>query len=236
MKKHKKRININLKKSFIPFVSNFFYFLLSFIFLTCLKEYRNFRNEKESLNQLNLDLIKDGPIIFACFHQRLLLIIFLLKKFNLTYMVSPSKDGDILARVINRLGGNTIRATNDKESVKGSLKLLKAIKSKKSICHLVDGPLGPPFILKEGLLKIAKISERPVVIFSISISKYWQVNSWDWLIIPKPFSKIICEVSTTKLLTNHKKEEMPNIKKEFEKGMLDHLKNIDLELKINPKM
>ena len=56
----------------------------------------------------------------------------------------------------------------------------------------VDGPKGPPHIVKPGVIEVARICKCAILPFSFSVDKSWVIKkSWDQFIIPKPFSKII---------------------------------------------
>ena len=51
-------------------------------------------------------------------------------------------------------------------------------------------PRGPKYRVKPGIVFAARESAAPIVPFSWSASKAWRLNSWDQMLIPKPFSTI----------------------------------------------
>jgi lysophospholipid acyltransferase (LPLAT)-like uncharacterized protein len=53
----------------------------------------------------------------------------------------------------------------------------------------LDGPKGPPHVAKSGAILLAKKSGNPIVPFVVEARRYWQINSWDRLQIPKPFTR-----------------------------------------------
>jgi len=59
------------------------------------------------------------------------------------------------------------------------------------IGHIVDGPKGPPGVVKPGLLSIAQFAGIPIVPTIISAQKKWVFKSWDRFVVPKPFSRVI---------------------------------------------
>jgi lysophospholipid acyltransferase (LPLAT)-like uncharacterized protein len=53
----------------------------------------------------------------------------------------------------------------------------------------IDGPRGPRYKAKPGPVMLAKKSGQPISCFYIAVERAWVLNSWDRMIIPKPFSR-----------------------------------------------
>jgi lysophospholipid acyltransferase (LPLAT)-like uncharacterized protein len=53
-----------------------------------------------------------------------------------------------------------------------------------------DGPYGPPFVLKKGILYLSMESNVPIVPLSFSSSDYRELNTWDRKKFTRLFSKI----------------------------------------------
>lgn len=108
-------------------------------------------------------------------------------------LASPSQDGELIAVPLERLGFHVIRGSSDKNSVKSLLGLLKLMKEGYSIGTPLDGPKGPIYEVKPGLVYIAQKSGRPIVPIGIAFSNKWVFKkSWDKFQLPKPFSKVLC--------------------------------------------
>ena len=58
-----------------------------------------------------------------------------------------------------------------------------------------DGPRGPRRSISDGSVTIAQKTGVNVVVLSYKASKFWQFNSWDKMILPKPFSKLTYYIS-----------------------------------------
>lgn len=54
----------------------------------------------------------------------------------------------------------------------------------------VDGPKGPPYKSKNGIIDLAKKAQVQVLPMTAVGERYWQLRSWDKLRIPKPFSRV----------------------------------------------
>jgi len=53
----------------------------------------------------------------------------------------------------------------------------------------IDGPRGPRYVAKPGPVMLAKKTGQPISCFYIAVERAWILNSWDRMIIPKPFSR-----------------------------------------------
>lgn len=113
---------------------------------------------------------------------------------NIGFLISPSADGDMSASIAESWGAATIRGSSTRTGAKALRDLYVAIsKDKISPVNTSDGPTGPIHVFKPGAIMLAQLTQSELVPISYAASKYWQLNSWDKFIIPKPFSKIsIC--------------------------------------------
>lgn len=62
--------------------------------------------------------------------------------------------------------------------------------------HIVDGPTGPPRIIKPGLILLARSANAAICPGIVSYKNAWIANSWDHFMIPKPFSKVLFRFGT----------------------------------------
>jgi len=130
--------------------------------------------------------------IFCSWHQRWFAgITFLPKRHPTAIMVSQSRDGEIISRMIAALGWQVARGSSSKGGMKALRELLGCLKKGFAVGHIVDGPRGPFGEIKPGLLSLAQISGMPIVPMIISPEKSWAFNSWDRFLIPKPFSRVV---------------------------------------------
>jgi len=133
-----------------------------------------------------------GSAVYASWHQRFFPgITFFATRKPIAIMISRSRDGEMIARVVDILGWRAVRGS----SSKGGLRALKEIRALTRdgyrIGHIVDGPQGPFGIVKPGLLTIAQLAGAPIVPVIISAQRRWVFNSWDRFMVPKPFSRVL---------------------------------------------
>lgn len=113
---------------------------------------------------------------------------------NIYSIASKNKDGEIAAYILKSLGFGVIRGstndTKDKGGAKALIELKNILEKGYNIAITVDGPKGPPKIVKPGITYLAQKTGSPIVGVYADISKYISLNSWDKFQIPLPFSRI----------------------------------------------
>ena len=142
-------------------------------------------------NESNI-LERDNSIIYASWHQRFFPGITLFaKRKPIAIIISQSRDGDFISRMVGLLGWYSVRGSSSRGGSQALRRVNELAACGYKIGHLVDGPRGPFGVIKPGLLRIAQIAGKPVLPTIISAQKKWVFNSWDKFIVPKPFSRII---------------------------------------------
>jgi lysophospholipid acyltransferase (LPLAT)-like uncharacterized protein len=53
-----------------------------------------------------------------------------------------------------------------------------------------DGPRGPRHEISQGALALAMKSKAPIMVVNYLPSSFWQLESWDRFVIPKPFARL----------------------------------------------
>ena len=145
--------------------------------------------EKEGFEKVK-PIIASGKVAFAVWHSRMLLFAYLCKGLNATAMVSKSKDGEIVARIIQRQGHEAVRGSTKKGGLHALSILIKKIKEENKPCLIVpDGPQGPRCKVKPGIIILAKKTGYPIVPITYSARKIKIFASWDRFILPFPFTK-----------------------------------------------
>ena len=137
-------------------------------------------------------LDRDGSLIYASWHQRFFPgISFFATRKPISIMISQSKDGEFIARIVDMLGWRSVRGSSTRGGLEALNELKRLATSGYKIGHIVDGPNGPVSVIKPGLLRIAQVSGKAVVPIITSGEKKWVFNSWDKFMVPKPFSRVM---------------------------------------------
>ena len=143
--------------------------------------------------EIERNILKRGHIpIYASWHQRFFPGITLLAgRKPISIIISQSKDGELISRIVNILGWYPVRGSSSKGGRQALREIKKLIHEGYRVAHIVDGPTGPLGVVKPGLLLIAQTSGMPIFPVIVSAEKKWVFNSWDRFMVTKPFSRII---------------------------------------------
>jgi lysophospholipid acyltransferase (LPLAT)-like uncharacterized protein len=133
--------------------------------------------------------------ILMMWHNRLTLVAEIMTRyapqFKYAALISNSKDAEILASHTNSFSiGRAIRVPHDNRAqiLQMMIKYLKY--GNEVIIITPDGPRGPAKKVKPGAVHAAKETGASIVPLSWEASKVWKFNTWDKLMLPKPFSTI----------------------------------------------
>jgi len=136
------------------------------------------------------------PVAFCFWHNRIFYLSYYLftnihqKGMKLTVLVSKSKDGEIIARIIEKNGARAVRGSSSKGGFAAVKSLLRRVREGYSLVITPDGPRGPVYRFQPGAVYIASYGKIPIVPVSCSFENAWGFKSWDRFMVPKPFSKI----------------------------------------------
>ena len=132
--------------------------------------------------------------IAALWHNRLLLISYVLKRFTPhrpgVGLISASRDGDLVTDLTERFGFDVVRGSSSRLGASAILELTAVLASGRDVLITPDGPRGPAYDLGPGIIFLAQKSGAAVVPINMEYSAYWRVKSWDKFILPRPFSKV----------------------------------------------
>lgn len=222
-----------LKKSFIivllAYVAKY---LIRLILFTCRFEVRGLESYEKAL--------KSAPCIIMLWHNRLGIMSEILYKFTPHYFyaafISSSRDGEPLAKLANSYKmGRAIRVPHNAkhQALKNVIYDLRY--KNETIIMTPDGPKGPRYEVKPGIVMAAKEAQATIIPFSWIATRFWQFKTWDKLLLPKPFSKILVHFGEPILLKNEDKAS-----EEHQGDLRDHLlqieKNANRELLQNPEI
>lgn len=137
--------------------------------------------------------VKNGSgALFAHWHGDELVLIGLIKKYNIATMTSTSRDGNLMNRVIHYLGGKTVRGSSTRGGISALKGLVRLIKSGKNASMAVDGPKGPIHHVKPGIFELSRLTHTPIIPGAASCSHAFHfVRSWNKSFIPYPFAKVV---------------------------------------------
>ncbi len=140
------------------------------------------------------DAIYEKPVIYSFWHRAVFSATWLWRKAGIAVMVSRSFDGEYIARIIERLGFVAVRGSSSRSGASALLGLKSRLEQGLSVAFTIDGPRGPKYVAKPGPVLLSRASAVPMAAFYVALSDAWVLNTWDGLMIPKPFSKALARV------------------------------------------
>lgn len=109
-------------------------------------------------------------------------------------MASLSKDGELVSRFERFMGCWPIRGSSSRGGVGAQKAMVRFMKSGGSrvATNVADGPQGPPYVAKAGMISLAQLTGAPLIPAMYSSDRVWCLRkAWDKTMIPKPFAKFV---------------------------------------------
>jgi len=132
-----------------------------------------------------------GPTVFAFWHRSLLACAHRFKNLDIAILISPSFDGELIARTVELLGFKAIRGSSSRGGAAGLRNMQLAYEAGHRCAFTADGPRGPKFVAKPGAAQLAQNTGAWVGCFYALPDRAWEFKSWDRFLIPKPFSRVV---------------------------------------------
>lgn len=143
--------------------------------------------------QLEPGALSDGRhadrAIWCFWHRCVIPASYNFRDLNIAVMTSRSFDGEYIARIIQKLGFRAVRGSSSRGAVGALLGMRRELELGHPVAFTIDGPRGPRYVAKPGPVLLAKKTGVQIGCFYIAPERAWVLNSWDQMLIPKPFSR-----------------------------------------------
>ena len=137
------------------------------------------------------ETVSQHPLIISFWHACIIPATYLFRNAGIRVMSSNSYDGEYMGRIIRKFGFVAVKGSSSRNAVRALLGLRRALQQGWAVAFTLDGPRGPRQKVKPGPVALARSSGVPLTMFHIAVEKAWVLNTWDRLIIPKPFSRVL---------------------------------------------
>ena len=219
---------MNLKKEIkFFFIKHFLTFFAYYILNLYLKTIKlRFEGKDTVKNHLK----NKGRVVIAFWHQRFFGIFHFPKTFRrpICVMISQSRDGDFVANIAERMGWIPARGSSSRGGRDALKTIVDELIKNRFAAHVVDGPTGPPHIIKPGLISMAQQSGAAICPTYVFYKNGWIFNSWDRFIVPKPFSKVVIRFGPLESVPkNMDPEEFEKIRLHIEQKMIEEYEKED---------
>lgn len=145
--------------------------------------------EPDSMKQA---IANKQSMILAHWHGDEMGLMHIGRRYNLATIVSTSKDGEIMNKVLALTGVPTSRGSSTRGGV-GALKgLISLMKKGYSCSFAVDGPKGPIYVAKPGVFEVARILQAPIFCAGVACDKKKIFErAWNKGFLPLPFATLV---------------------------------------------
>ena len=157
--------------------------------------------------------------IYTTWHNRVFLSTYYFRRRRIVVMTSQSFDGEYIARFIQRFGYGAARGSSTRGGVGALVEMARLMRAGSPTGFMIDGPKGPRYKVKMGAVLLAKKTGQPILPFSITARRFWEVRSWDAFQVPKPFTRaqlliappIYVPADADDLALNAKRDELQSV-------------------------
>lgn len=139
-------------------------------------------------------LASGKPVIYALWHGRMYCLFKAVPLERVAILVSPSNDGEFITRLARTIGfRHFVRGSHKRGGTQAILGLRKALLDDDlSIAFTVDGPRGPRYKVKPGIIRLASQTGTPII--PLGSATEWLLSkferAWDHYHAPMPFTKM----------------------------------------------
>lgn len=130
------------------------------------------------------------PGILTVWHHTLLAGSWIGRDRGFGVLISQHGDGELITKVMQRLGFEAIRGSSTRGGARALIQLLRVPKEM-TLVMTPDGPRGPSRSVQDGVLFLADRGRRLILPTGLAASRTWRAKSWDRLLIPKPFASVV---------------------------------------------
>lgn len=158
----------------------------------------------------------DHRFILAFWHRRLVMmpLAYPFRRRNaegerrgVAILSSDSKDGERSAATWRWFGIHAVRGTAADDGAKALVRMIRAVKAGWDFGITPDGPRGPLRELKPGVIALARKTNAWIVPVCVAYSRAWRLKTWDTMLVPKPFARVIVKYGAPFQVTEAGSEE-----------------------------
>jgi hypothetical protein len=129
--------------------------------------------------------------IYAFWHGQLLYLMYRYRGSGVHTLVSQSRDGELLSRMLRHFNVPTIRGSSSRGGRRSLLALVRQTRQGAGVAIAPDGPRGPRQQAQVGIIGLARLAAVPII--PVAVGARWKVQfrSWDRFFLPFPCSRVV---------------------------------------------
>lgn len=168
----------------------------------------------EHLEKLRAD---HGRGVWVVWHNRLLGGIVLQRDKKVGALISQSRDGELIARAVERLGFVPLRGSTSRGAAGVTRAALRHIRDGYDVLFTPDGPRGPRYKVQQGAAWAAQAAGVPVLPIGVGATPKVVFKSWDRFQLPLPFSRV--QIVLGEPISFTKEEPVEEVQRRIEEAL-----------------
>ncbi len=170
----------------------------------------------------------EAPQAIWCFwHNRALLVPAFYRKLRPkkpgVVFTSASRDGSLLARVVQSFGFESVRGSSSRRGTAALRGLVAHLKQGRDAGVTPDGPRGPCYHLQPGVVTASLLTGVPLLPMRINYDACWRLKSWDRFIIPKPGATATLRLGPLLTCEGRDAEAVEQTRSQLERALLENI-------------
>jgi len=138
--------------------------------------------------------LDERPLVASFWHECMIPATYIFRDMGIRVMSSFSYDGEYMGRIIRKFGFVAVKGSSSRNPIRALLGLRRALEDGWTVAFTLDGPRGPRRKVKPGPAGLARSAGLAMTAFHATVEKGWTLKSWDRMVIPRPFSRVLVRV------------------------------------------
>ena len=182
------------------------------------------RWEVRGLDHLNSIHDRGLRAIFTFWHPCIFPATWFWRNRGIVVMSSRSRDGEYIARFIQRFGYGAARGSSSRGAGRALAEMVECLESGIDVAFTIDGPRGPVYVAKDGAVILARHTGHAILPFHVTMKRYIEAPSWDRLQIPMPFSRAVMLIGEALFVDRGGPDDEARSKQALLQSTLDRLR------------
>ncbi|MFT7534568.1 MAG: lysophospholipid acyltransferase (LPLAT)-like uncharacterized protein [Hyphomicrobiaceae bacterium] len=160
----------------------------------------------ERTGEAGLKLLRsERPWVCTMWHGRMLTLMPVKHhcRRNIGVLVSPSDDGGLAKRALDKFRYQVVRGSLSKRGATAMREMHELLTADGQLVITPDGPRGPRHSINTGAAWLARATGVPIIPVSTAMSRAWRFKSWDRMCIPKPFARVLVHYGDPVTIDKH---------------------------------
>ena len=175
-------------------------------------------------------VLNDTPVVVGTWHRAAIYFLYFFGPFRPMIMISRSKDGEILSQYAAGFGVIPARGSSSKGGRAALEHMRRYLEGGGKGCATVlDGPRGPAYVAKKGMIVLSKLTGVPFIPVIWSANRTLTLrDSWDKMILPLPWSRVCIAIGDPiHIPTNTTNQELEHYRELVEERLNTMMAEVD---------